>query len=216
MELDVLLKLLLAFFLGGVIGFEREISQKEAGLRTNILIAVASTLLTIISQKIALSAEISDPLRIPGQIVSGIGFLGAGAIIQARFAIQGLTTAATIWTVASIGIAVGSGHYVIAFVMTILVVTVLIGLKYLTRTIHENRGIFLHKITVKDDIQHIYDLRETLSELNIRIQKFDFIKKSGRYILEMAIQTSRTKNKNFLEKAILLSGIIEILDVDLH
>jgi len=125
LEVSTLFKILLSAFLGGIVGLEREWSHKKAGLRTNILIAISSTLLTIMSLSIAQSGKIGDPGRVIAQIVTGIGFLGAGTIIQARLSIHGLTTAATIWTVAAIGIAVGIGQQLLAFLVTILVVIIL-------------------------------------------------------------------------------------------
>jgi len=131
-QFGLLGRLVLAAFLGGIVGFEREISGKPAGLRTNLLICVGAALLTEISIDIAAMANEqnvvqgspfrADPARIAAQIVSGIGFLGAGTILQARGNIIGLTTAATIWVVAAIGMAVGSQSYVIAVGATLLVV----------------------------------------------------------------------------------------------
>src|SRR5690554_2045638 len=115
LRLDLLIRLLLAAILGGLIGLEREISGKPAGLRTNILICVGAALLTELSLGIGLltpERPNADPARIAAQIVSGIGFLGAGTIIQARGSVVGLTTAATLWVVAAIGMAVGAAAYV--------------------------------------------------------------------------------------------------------
>src|SRR5687767_15281939 len=117
-----------------MIGLERELSGKPAGLRTNLLICVGATLLMEVSINLAASANLgggemrSDPARIAAQIVSGIGFLGAGTIIQARGSIIGLTTAATIWVVAAIGMAVGGRFYVEAIGSAILVGTALVML----------------------------------------------------------------------------------------
>src|SRR5207237_5928656 len=110
-----MLKLALAVVLGGAIGLEREIKGKPAGLRTNILICVGSALLTDVSMRIGLvdgGPRIGDPARLAAQIVSGIGFIGAGTIMQGGGMVTGLTSAATIWVVASLGIAIGAGFYV--------------------------------------------------------------------------------------------------------
>lgn len=123
LRLSLLGRLLLATVLGGVIGLERELSGKPAGLRTNILICVGAALLMDVSQAVAASATTgpADPGRIAAQVVSGIGFIGAGTILVERGAIVGLTTAATIWVVAAIGLAVGSHAYVEAVGATVLV-----------------------------------------------------------------------------------------------
>ena len=120
---DASLKLLIAVLLGGAVGLEREWVGKPAGLRTNILIAVGSTLITLVSVRIADGN--GDPGRIAAQIVTGVGFIGAGTIIQARGSVIGLTTAATIWAVAGIGIAVGAGNIYLAIVAAVLIVVCL-------------------------------------------------------------------------------------------
>ena len=114
LRLDLLIKLSLAVFLGGIIGFERELSGKPAGLRTNILICLGAALLMDVSNRIGLvdGQRIGDPARIAAQVVSGVGFLGAGTIMQGQGVVTGLTSAATIWVVAAIGLTVGGGFYV--------------------------------------------------------------------------------------------------------
>ena len=120
----------MAVLLGGAIGLEREISGKPAGLRTNILICVGSALLTDVSMHIGVvnGARWGDPARLAAQIVSGVGFIGAGTIMQSKGKISGLTSAATIWVVAAIGIAVGAGLYFEAAGAGALVAIVLGGL----------------------------------------------------------------------------------------
>lgn len=128
-------KLLLATLLGGAIGLEREVAGKPAGLRTNILICVGAVLFTQLSIDIArigftpAGAPYGDTTRIAAQIVSGIGFLGAGAILHGGGSVVGLTTAATIWVVAAIGAAVGAGAYVDACGATVVIMLILVGLR---------------------------------------------------------------------------------------
>jgi putative Mg2+ transporter-C (MgtC) family protein len=123
-----LLRVVLAGILGGAIGAEREIREREAGLRTHMLVAVGSALFTLVSaygwsdfQFSQRSGITYDPTRIAAQIVTGIGFLGAGAIIRQGLSVRGLTTAASLWVVAAIGIASGAGYYSAALITTILV-----------------------------------------------------------------------------------------------
>jgi putative Mg2+ transporter-C (MgtC) family protein len=122
-----LLGMFLAVVFGAVIGAERQLSGKAAGLRTNILICLGATVYTIISREMG-GGQTDSITRIAAQIVTGIGFLGAGAIIQDRGGVHGLTTAATIWLVASIGIACGAGFYVLASVATVFAIIVLFAL----------------------------------------------------------------------------------------
>ncbi|MEQ9399921.1 MAG: MgtC/SapB family protein [Longimicrobiales bacterium] len=129
LRFDLLAKLLLAAVLGAAVGWEREQAGKPAGLRTNILICLGATLLTDVGM--ALSADRGDPARMSAQIVSGIGFLGAGTIIQSRGKVSGLTTAATLWVVAAVGIALGTGQYGAAVLTTLVVLLVLYPLRRL-------------------------------------------------------------------------------------
>ena len=129
---DDLISIILAALLGAGIGLERELSGKAAGLRTNLLICLGAAVFTIISREMATGAE-DSVTRIAAQIVTGVGFLGAGAIIQDRRGVHGLTTAATIWLVASIGMACGGQFYKLAIVASLIAVLALIGLGKLSK-----------------------------------------------------------------------------------
>ncbi|MBN2446318.1 MAG: MgtC/SapB family protein [Phycisphaerae bacterium] len=138
-EWSDLLRLVSAVLAGACIGFERELYDKPAGLRTNILICLGAALFTLLSLRFAESAGMGDHTRIAAQIVTGVGFLGAGVIMQARGRVLGLTTAATIWVDASVGMAFGAGQYVIGIVGTLMIVGVLFGLSYVERMIRHWR-----------------------------------------------------------------------------
>jgi putative Mg2+ transporter-C (MgtC) family protein len=133
-DLELIERLCLAAALGAVLGFEREWRQKYAGLRTNILIAIGSALFTMMSIDLSVSAG-GDATRIAAQIVTGIGFLGAGAIMRTDSGIRGLTTAAMIWVNAAIGVAVGGGEYHLAIIATLVTLVVLILLNPVERWI---------------------------------------------------------------------------------
>jgi putative Mg2+ transporter-C (MgtC) family protein len=124
MPVDTAWRLLLAAGLGAALGLEREYRQKPAGLRTNILIAVGSALFTILSLEV--TKNVGDPSRVAGQIVTGIGFLGGGAIMRNRNTVHGMTTAATIWVNAAIGVGAGMGQYSLATFTAALTLVVLI------------------------------------------------------------------------------------------
>jgi putative Mg2+ transporter-C (MgtC) family protein len=133
---EALLRLALAAALGGVIGIERELREREAGLRTHLLVSLGSALFTIVSaygfHAFLTSGENvvrADPTRIAAQIVTGIGFLGAGAIIRQGLSVRGLTTAATLWVVAAVGMACGAGYYSAAVLSTALVLLALYPLR---------------------------------------------------------------------------------------
>lgn len=118
----MILKLLLSVFLGSLIGYERQIREKPAGLRTHMLICLGSTLLTIISLT---AFPNGDTSRMAAYIIVGIGFIGGGTIFQLKGKVVGLTTAASLWVVASIGIAVGVGYYLLASIATLIAYIIL-------------------------------------------------------------------------------------------
>ena len=127
MRLDLALKLFTAVLLGGAIGLERQIAGKPAGLRTNILICLGSALMMDLSITLAgADGRVGDPARLAAQVITGIGFLGAGTIMQSKGTITGLTSAATIWAVAAIGLSVGAGHFVEGLGATAMVMMVLL------------------------------------------------------------------------------------------
>ena len=121
-ELEPVIRLILGFMLSGIVGLEREVSLKPAGLRTHVLVGLGSTLLTVLSIDAFPGA---DPSRVAASIIVGIGFLGAGTILKTKDKVIGLTTAATLWIVASIGVATGAGFYILAIIATILAFLVL-------------------------------------------------------------------------------------------
>jgi len=179
-DFAVFLKLLFALILGGAVGLERQVMGKAAGLRTHILISLGSSIFTLLSIFISSNSKIADPTRIPAMILSGIGFIGAGAIIQARGHIQGLTTAASIWSTAAVGMACGFGYITIALLSTLFILFVLHGLSFLEAKISalkslvltfssaeklhnflkkmEDENIPLHHATVKKDKEKGYIL----------------------------------------------------------
>jgi putative Mg2+ transporter-C (MgtC) family protein len=134
-----LASMLVAVLLGALIGLERELSHKPVGLRTNSLISLGACIFTIMSIEIGRVFD-GSPERMAAQIVGGIGFLGAGAIIRDRGTVQGATTAATIWLVASLGVACGAGFFLIAAVGTALALFVLFGLHRLEKLLARYRA----------------------------------------------------------------------------
>jgi len=130
---EIAFRLIISFILGGLIGLERESHNKSAGLRTHILVSLGATLMMLISIYGFPGTSNRDPARIAAQVVSGIGFLGAGTIMREGSSVKGLTTAASIWVVAGIGLAVGAGFFVGAAMTTGIVFITLISLAYIER-----------------------------------------------------------------------------------
>ncbi len=129
---EVVLRIAIAALLGGLVGFEREISDQPAGFRTHILVSLGAALFTLVGAYGVFGPNV-DPTRVAAQIVTGIGFLGAGAIIQQGANVRGLTTAAALWVTAAIGTAVGFGYWSAALVTTVITVVALYGFKRLER-----------------------------------------------------------------------------------
>ena len=172
LRLDLLFKLALAVILGGAIGLERELNGKPAGLRTNILICVGSALLMDLSINVGMQHGVryGDPGRIAAQVVSGIGFLGAGTIMQAGGAVIGLTTAATIWTVAAIGLTVGAGNYLEGSGAALLVTVVLAGLGNVEKKILQKRRTVNGTIRVSPGV-HFETIAYSLGDLGVDVSE---------------------------------------------
>ena len=188
-RLDLASKLLLAILAGGAIGFERQIAGKPAGLRTNILICVGSALLMDLSinlSTIAGEGRVGDPARLAAQVITGIGFIGAGTIMQARGAITGLTSAATIWVVAAIGLTVGAGFYLEAMGATAAVMLVLAGLGTVEHRLLRVRRSHAATIRTKPDVTLEW-LKTALFADGIIITKVDVFDHDNDRVFEMRV-----------------------------
>lgn len=170
-EWELLLRLVLACVFGGIIGYERQSRRKSAGLRTNVLVCLGACLIMILSQEIYQHVEgktNADPARLAAQVVSGIGFLGAGAIMKEGLTVTGLTTAACLWVVAGVGLAVGGGFYSGAFITTALVFVTLGALSRLDNWVdHEKRiGLTIHTL---DKAAQLMSISSCLEDLQLTI-----------------------------------------------
>lgn len=194
---EALLRVVLAAVLGGAIGIEREIREREAGLRTHMLVAIGSALFTLVSafgfhDFFVRGGNVvrSDPTRIAAQIVTGIGFLGAGAIIRQGLSVRGLTTAATLWVVAAIGLATGAGYYSGAVITTVVVLISLWPLR-----------IVAHRFLERPHEQHlsvelgregsVAPLLAALESLGIRIESFDLTEQGDRQAVVLCLDLPR-------------------------
>ncbi|PRX33629.1 putative Mg2+ transporter-C (MgtC) family protein [Orenia metallireducens] len=152
-EKEIILRLVLSCILGGAIGFERERNARPAGFRTNILVSLGSTLAMIVSIRLFLEfnhIQPVDPGRIAAQVISGVGFLGAGTIIREGFSVKGLTTSAGLWAVAGIGLSLGAGFYLSALVATLLVILTLTLLSKVEKTISNVHRKYLIRVKAFD------------------------------------------------------------------
>lgn len=171
--LDALIKLGLTTLLSGFIGYEREHSHRPAGFRTHILVAVGSALVMLTSVYIYdVQGMTGDVTRMSAQVLSGIGFLGAGTILREGFSVKGLTTAASLWAVACIGIAVGAGFYAGAFVATIVIYLTLNSLKRFI--VRGSTGKLLF-IEIKDVGAQIPDITKTIKQCGGKIHSMEVV-----------------------------------------
>ncbi len=171
-EIDIVVRILLSCILGGLIGLERESHNKSAGFRTHILVCVGSALIMLVSQDIYYiyhgKASV-DPGRIAAQVVSGIGFLGAGTILREGATVKGLTTAASLWVVAGVGLAVGAGLYFSALVTTGVIFLVLIYLGKVERLIAGLTNVMALLVTAENRPGQLGRIGSFLGERNILI-----------------------------------------------
>ncbi|PYY16889.1 MAG: magnesium transporter MgtC [Acidobacteria bacterium] len=162
-------RLLLAAVLGGLIGLERSIRRKSAGIRTNMFICMGAALFTILSDIIP-DPSIGDRTRIASNIVQGVGFLGAGAILHAKGGVSGLTTAATIWVVASIGIAAGAGHYLLATFATVIILVALLLLGSIEAKLGLKRIAMSYEIKGESAPKILDEINELLEDRRLFMQ----------------------------------------------
>ena len=159
-------KLILAAFLGGLIGLEREAKHRSAGLRTNIFICVGAAMFTLLSDQLAV-LHMGDHTRIAAQIIPGIGFIGAGSILHARSdLVTGITTASTLFVVASIGMAVGGDRYLIAIFATLLVIGVLLLLGSTEKFLNLKTMFHAYEVAGSSAEQATVDINEALEPLH--------------------------------------------------
>ncbi len=192
-----LARLALAAVLGGAIGFERELREREAGLRTHLLVCLGSALFTIVSaygfRDFLTSGDQvirADPTRIAAQIVTGIGFLGAGAIIRQGLSVRGLTTAATLWVAAAIGIAAGAGYYSGAVLGTVVTLIALWPLRLAAYRVFERLRPEERSIVVQ--LRHgtrAAELLDVLEEKHARVEHFQLEDEHDRRIVTMTLDT---------------------------
>jgi putative Mg2+ transporter-C (MgtC) family protein len=189
-EWDAFLRLLAATASGALVGFERELHDKPAGFRTNILICVGACLFTLLSI-LMVGDQFSDRTRVAAQIVTGVGFLGAGAIVQFKGNVLGLTTAATIWVVASIGMAYGAGEVALGTIVTLLVTAVLFGLSYAEQSIATWRTTAKFKLRVQPSLSAADELRQKIEASGVQMRGWMITKFEQGFTVRISISGPR-------------------------
>lgn len=181
---DILLKLLISVLIGVIIGGEREYRNKSAGFRTIILICLGSTLFTILSARIG---DATGASRVAANIVTGIGFLGAGAIMRSGLTISGMTTASTIWVAAALGMAVGAGEFGLAFYSMFIAFVVLTVFSYMQKVFMVlNRTIELH-LTLERGMNEIDAIEKEMRNLHLRFQLIKEFRKDNEMLFQYEV-----------------------------
>lgn len=208
-------RLLIATVLSGVIGYEREIHGRAAGLRTTILVGVGSCLIMITSINLNMMYQgiaPVDPSRMAAQVISGIGFLGAGTILRFHASVRGLTTAAGLWAVAGIGLAIGCGFYAAAFLTTAFIFIVLVSLSHFERRITRATEKMLN-VEAVGGIDLLSQITSAVNELDAEIKKIDVthIPKSDSFNVSMHLQLFAVKmNSNITTSLLRIKGVTSV------
>lgn len=206
---DMLLRIGFSVLLGGIIGFERERDSQPAGLRTHMILVVGACLAMMLSVNIATTAG-SDPARLAAQVISGVGFLGAGAIMRFGFNVKGLTTATTLWTMAIVGLTVGLGYYAVASITTLVLMIILSVLDVVEKRFVRTNVIRNITVDVHDHKGIIRDVRKTMALIADQVISFSIQKsiKSKTLRLEIVARFSRSeKLENMVEQISEIEGV---------
>jgi putative Mg2+ transporter-C (MgtC) family protein len=207
--LQVLLKLVLAIALGGLIGLEREASQKPAGFRTNILVCLAATMLMSLAVLLVgnKTAGADTLVRLAAGVITGIGFLGAGTIFQARGTIAGLTTASTLWVVAGLGLVIGAGYYVPAVIFTALTIMTLVVFGRIESS-YLRKAQFHYHLKAKARPYILSSLRKLALHHGVRLERLTMKQEGSSYLLAFSFSASEEKEQEFNQ------GLLELADIE--
>jgi putative Mg2+ transporter-C (MgtC) family protein len=196
---QAIVRLLLAAFLGGLIGLEREIKHKPAGLRTNMFICFGSAMFTVLSQQLA-SQYGGDHTRIAAQIIPGIGFIGAGSILHSRGSVTGLTTAATLFVVASVGMAAGGGLYLAAIFATLMIVVALSLLGWAEARFSLKPLLMCYEVTGASAEELVGAINQVLEEAHEIMQTVQIGHSDSHYRVQFTVDATRKEHDELLQR----------------
>ena len=209
---EMLLRLAVSMLLGGAIGFERERDSQPAGLRTHMILILGSCLAMILSINIGIKNG-TDPTRMAAQVISGVGFLGAGAILRSGFNVKGLTTATTVWTTAIIGLAVGYGYYWVGVFTTVLVLVVLTLVSIFEKKFIRRNILRIIKVDAADNPHIFRNVRKEINRNTDEILSYKTQRslKSGHVRVEFLIRLDRNeKIEDLMETISKIDGVRNI------
>lgn len=208
---EVALKLILAVALGGLIGFERESSQKPAGFRTNILICLGAAMMMILSQLLLQGEESNrlDMTRIAAAVITGIGFIGAGTIIQAKGIVTGLTSAATLWAVAGLGLVIGAGYYLIALIFSGIIILTLVIFRQIESQ-YLKRDLYHYHLKTRYSKDIVLNIKKLALHEGIKFKEISHKEEGNIYTIDFSFPASEEKEQKFKWSLLNLEGILEI------
>jgi putative Mg2+ transporter-C (MgtC) family protein len=204
------IRLLVALVIGIIIGMEREIQHKAAGLRTSVLICLGSTIFTLSSIGFATISSNVDPSRIAAQIVTGIGFLGAGTIIQTRGSVHGLTTAATIWVMSALGVAVGFGSYGMAIIGAILSVIVLNAFQAIEHAVKGKKTTCTYTLKVTDTGPALSLIMLALQRSPSEVKEFKITQEEFHHLITFNFTEEDKQQMRIADELAKTPGVIQI------
>lgn len=211
-DLEIGGRLLLSAILGGFIGLERESHGRPAGLRTHILVSLGACLVMLLST-VGLSGmgRPYDPGRLAAQVISGIGFLGAGTIMREGVSVRGLTTAASLWVVSGIGLAIGAGFYTGAVITTVFSVATLILLEYVERRYISSKLSSLH-ITVENEPGKLGHIYQTVGNVGINVKNIELEIDEGKNQanIVMTFDSTEIPKDRMMEDLMRTPGVIKV------
>jgi putative Mg2+ transporter-C (MgtC) family protein len=209
--IEIALKLILAVALGGLIGFERESSQKPAGFRTNILICLGSTMMMILSGLIIQNegGSNSDMTRVAAAVITGIGFIGAGTIIQAKGIVIGLTSAASLWAVAGLGLVIGAGYYLIAIIFTGIIIITLVIFRQIESQ-YLKKALYHYHLKTKYSKDILVNIKKLALHEGIKFREISHKEEGNIYTIDFSFPSSEEKEQRFKWSLLNLDGILEI------
>lgn len=208
---EITLKLILAVALGGLIGFERESSQKPAGFRTNILICIGSTMMMIFSLLLLQETDASgiDTTRIAAGVITGMGFIGAGTIIQARGSIFGLTSAATLWAVAGLGLVIGAGYYMVALIFTGIIILTLAIFRQIESQ-YLKKELYHYHLKTKYSKDILLNIKKLALHEGIKFKDISHREEGNITTIDLSFPAPEEKEQKFKWSLLNLDGILEI------
>lgn len=217
MEVDLTIsiigRLLVAAVLGGIVGLERELHRKPAGLRTNMFICVGSAMFTILSHEFGQRFG-GDHARIVAQLIPGIGFIGAGAIIRERGSVVGLTTAATIFVIASVGMAVGTGMYITAVFTCLLLLTALSFLGWAEERFNLKTRLVTFRLTTPEIEGAMTRTHQALEESKVSMQHFHLYRVGEKFVMEFDADVGHTQQQHIFARLRALGGECEVVPLE--